>query len=156
MTEVKRKKDRAGEKIVKFARKISAVEGELGGKLRSKEIDGIAVKEAFYRGFLEPAVNTFIDKYYKLPAHQTCKNGIKYMASYFFKWSGLETLKRNTEGRFNTEKNAFKCNILSTRAMLWRRTNHCVNRSVSFPTLLAFKLKNALSRWKSRLKIPRI
>jgi len=47
-------------------------------------------------------------------------------------------------------------NFLSTRAKLWRRTNHCVNRSVSFPTLLVFKLNNALSRWKSRLKMPRI
>jgi hypothetical protein len=46
--------------------------------------------------------------------------------------------------------------ILSTRAKLWRRTNHCVNRSVSFPTLLVFKLKNALSRWKSRLKMASI
>jgi hypothetical protein len=31
----------------------------------------------------------------------------------------------------------------ATRAELWRRTNHCVSRTVSFPTLLVFKLKLA-------------
>ncbi len=49
----------------------------------------------------------------------------------------------------------FKC---VHQSELWRRTNHCVtgSRTVSFPTHLVFKLKNALSRWKSRVEMPRI
>ena len=34
-----------------------------------------------------------------------------YKASYYFKWAGLEAFKQDIEKKFNTEKNAFKCNI---------------------------------------------
>ena len=34
-----------------------------------------------------------------------------YKASYYFKWAGLEAFKQDMEGIFNTEKNAFKCNV---------------------------------------------
>ena len=61
-----RKQKKAGKKIVKFARKNFAVEDETYYKDREKTQDFI---QAFYKGFLEPAVNKFIDTYYKLPTH---------------------------------------------------------------------------------------
>ena len=63
-----------------------------------------------------------------------------------------------SEQRFHTEiriKLSTKY-IAIHQSELWRRTNHCVSRTVSFPTQLVFKLKNALSRWKSRVEMPRI
>ena len=60
---------------------------------------------------MDPAVKRFIEKYYKLPTVQNYKNGNKYKASYYFKWSGLEAFKQDIDGIFNTEKNAFKCNV---------------------------------------------
>ena len=106
-----RKQNKAGKKIVKFARKNFAREEDVDEENRSKEINGIPVVEAFYKGFLEPAVRKFIEKYYKLPTVQNYKNGNKYKASYYFKWSGLEAFKQDIDGIFNTEKNAFKCNV---------------------------------------------
>ena len=106
-----RKKKKAGKKIVKFAKNNFALEIELGDESRSKEINGIPVIESLYKGFLEPAVRKFIDKYYKLPTVQNYKSGNKYKASYYFKWSGLEAFKQDIDGIFNTEKNAFKCNV---------------------------------------------
>ncbi len=86
-----------------------AVEDELPEKSKSKEIDGLKIVEAFYKGFLDPAVYKFIDKYYKLPSQQNYKSGNKYKASYYLKWAGLEAFKKDMEGIFN--KNAFKCNV---------------------------------------------
>ena len=106
-----RKQKKAGNKIVKFARKNFAKEEELSEGTKSKEINGIPVIESLYKGFLDPAVRKFIDKYYKLPTVQNYKNGNKYKASYYFKWSGLEAFKQDIDGIFNTEKNAFKCNV---------------------------------------------
>ena len=78
-----RKKKKAGPKIVKFARKNFAREEDVDEEKRSKEINGIPVVEAFYKGFLDPAVKRFIEKYYKLPTVQNYKNGNKYKASYY-------------------------------------------------------------------------
>jgi len=103
-----RKQKKAGKKIVKFARKNFAREDETYYKDEEKSKDFI---QAFYKGFLEPAVNKFIDTYYKLPTHLDYKGGEKYKKSYFFKWSGLEAFKKDIEYIFTTEKNAFKCNI---------------------------------------------
>ncbi len=47
------------------------------------------------------------------------------------------------------EQSALDCPAevpLSTRAELWRRTSHCVSKTVSFPTLLVFQAQYALSR----------
>ena len=103
-----RKKKKAGKKIVKFARKNFAREDE------TYYIDGEKNKDfiqAFYKGFLEPAVNKFIDTYYKLPTHLDYKGGEKYKKRYYFKWSGLEAFKKDIEHIFTNEKNAFKCNV---------------------------------------------
>ena len=95
-----RKKKKAGKKIVKFARKNFAREEDVDEENRSKEINGIPVVEAFYKGFLDPAVMRFIDKYYKLPTVQNYKKGNMYKASYYFKWSGLEAFKQDIDGIF--------------------------------------------------------
>ena len=50
-----RKQNKAGKKIVKFARKNFAREEDVDEEKRSKEINGIPVVEAFYKGFLDPA-----------------------------------------------------------------------------------------------------
>ena len=68
-----RKKKKAGNKIVKFARNNFAREEDIDEEKRSKEINGIPVVEAFYKGFLDPAVKRFIEKYYKLPTVQNYK-----------------------------------------------------------------------------------
>ena len=61
-----RKKKKAGKKIVKFARKNFAREEDVDEEDSEKiKIDGIDVIQAFYKGFLDPAVIKFIDKYYK-------------------------------------------------------------------------------------------
>ena len=75
-----RTQKKAGKKIVKFARKNFAVEDETYYKDREKTQD---FTQAFYKGFLEPAVNKFIDTYYKLPTHLDYKGGEKYKKSYF-------------------------------------------------------------------------
>ena len=49
---------------------------------RSKEINCIPVIEAYYTGFLEPAVRKFIDKYYKLPTQQNYNCNV-YKTSYY-------------------------------------------------------------------------
>jgi hypothetical protein len=95
-----RKQKKAGEKIVKFARKNFARKYDVS-EAETIKIDGINVIQAFYKGFLDPAVKKFIDKYYKLPAQQNYK-GDKYKASYYFKWAGLEAFKQDMEGIFNT------------------------------------------------------
>ncbi len=69
------------------------------------------IVEAYYKGFLDPAVSKYIDRYYKLPVQQISKNGNKFKARYCFKWAGLEAFKKDMEGVFNTEKNAFKCTV---------------------------------------------
>ena len=97
-----RKKKKAGKKIVKFAKNNFALEIELGDESRSKEINGIPVIESLYKGFLEPAVRKFVNKYYKLPTVQNYKNGNKYKSSYYFKWAGLEAFKQDMDGVFNT------------------------------------------------------
>ena len=48
-------------------KKNFSLEVELPEELKSKEINGIKVIEGLHKGFLEPAVRKFIDKYYKLP-----------------------------------------------------------------------------------------
>ena len=68
-----RKQKKAGHKIVKFARKKFAREYELADEFRSKVIDGVPVIESFYKGFLDPAIRKFINKYYKLPTQQIIK-----------------------------------------------------------------------------------
>ena len=78
---------------------------------KGTEINGIPVIEAYYKGFLEPAVRKFIDKYYKLPTLQTYKNGNKYKESYYFKRAGLKAFKQDMDGIFNAKNSAFKCNI---------------------------------------------
>ena len=60
---------------------------------------------------MEPAVNKFIDTYYKLPTHLDYKGGEKYKKSYYFRWTGLEAFKQDMEHIFTNEKNAFKCNV---------------------------------------------
>ena len=107
-----RKKKKAGKKIVKFAKKNFAREEDIDEEKRSKEINGIPVVEAFYKGFLDPAVKRFIEKYYKLPTVQNYKNGNKYKASYYFKWSGLQAFKQDIDGIFNTEKNLLNVMLL--------------------------------------------
>ena len=108
MTE--RKKKKAGNKIVKFAKKNFAREYELADEFRSKEIDDVPVIEAYYKGSLDPAIRKSIDKYDKLPTQQNY-NGNIYKTSYYFKWAGLEAFKKDIETISIAEKNAFKCNI---------------------------------------------
>ena len=106
-----RKKKKAGKKIVKFARKNFAREIIKDENDNDENFDSNKTISADYKGFLEPAVNKFIEKYYKLPTHLNYKNGEKYKNSYYFSWSGLEAFKKDLEHIFINEKNAFKCNI---------------------------------------------
>ena len=107
-----RKKKKAGKKVVKFVRKNFAQEYDITDEDDEEKIkvDGIDVIQAFYKGFLDPAVIKFIDKYYKIPTQQNYKSD-KYKSSYYFRWSGLEAFKQDLEKIFIAEKNAFKCNI---------------------------------------------
>jgi hypothetical protein len=107
----KRKQKKAAKKIVKFVRKNFAIEIIKDENYNDVYFDSNKKIQADYKGFLEPAVNRFIEKYYKLPTHLNYKNGEKYKSSYYFKWSGLEAFKKDIEYIFTTEKNAFKCNI---------------------------------------------
>ncbi len=60
---------------------------------------------------MEPAVNKFIEKYYKLPTHLDYKGGEKYKSSYYFRWAGLEAFRQDIEYIFYNKSNAFKCNV---------------------------------------------
>ena len=90
-----RKKKKAGKKIVKFARKNFAREIIKDENDNDENFDSNKdFIRAFYKGFLEPAVNKFIDTYYKLPTHLDYKGGEKYKKSYYFRWAGLEAFKK--------------------------------------------------------------
>jgi hypothetical protein len=106
-----RKQKKAGKKIVKFARKKFAKEIIKDENYDEVYFDSNKEIQADYKGFLEPAVKQFINKYYKLPTHVNFKNGEKYKNSYYFTWSGLEAFKKDMEHIYINEKNAFKCNI---------------------------------------------
>ena len=56
-----------------FARNNFSFEVDLSEERRSKEINGIPVIEAYYKGFLDPAVRKFIDKYYNYQLNKIIK-----------------------------------------------------------------------------------